>query len=105
MNKILAVLRGLVLNPPMVAFARGALEAGVMAILVYGSDATYLKDALPEEWKPFAPLAVLVLRQAEGFADKIDPAKKRRRDELRDAAEVAAEDDSVTKINHGDVVQ
>jgi hypothetical protein len=99
---LIAVLRGLVLNPLLVAFARGILEAAAMAGILFASE--YLTTAELGDFKMYAPLAVLFLRQLEGVVDKIDPAKQRRRDELRDAAQAAAIDESATKINVGDVV-
>ena len=82
---MLNVLRGLVLNPLLVAFARGAVEAAVMAALLYAGDATVLEGVVPEEMKMWVPLIVLALRQLEGVADKIDPDKQRRRDVIRAA--------------------
>jgi hypothetical protein len=100
---IVAILRGLVLKPKLVAFARGLLEtAGFAALLVIGEG---LASAdVPDELQPFLPLVVLGLRFAEGVWDSVDPAKQRRRAELAEAAEIAANDDTVTKINDGDVV-
>jgi hypothetical protein len=101
---VIAVLRGLVLNPLLVAFARGLLEAAGMAALLVASDYV-ASDALPDEYKMYVPLVQLGFRMVEGAWDKVDPAKQRRRDELRDAASLAKVNDSLTSINRGDVVE
>lgn len=81
---MLKVLRGLVLNPTLVAFARGVAEAAAMAALFVAIE--FFSDAnLPDELKTWAPLALFVLRQGEGLIDQIDPAKARRRDVLRES--------------------
>ena len=100
---IVAVFRGLVLNPLLVSFARGTAEAAAMAAILVGYEALASKD-LPAEIQPFAFLGVLGLRMVEGFADKIDPAKQRRRDALREegkVSEVTAGANSA--LNPGDV--
>ena len=98
------VFRGLVLNPLLVAFARGSAEAFVMGVLLIISDATYLEGVLPDELMAFIPLIVLTLRQAEGVADKLDPAKQRRRDALREGAVEAEVSGGTTgPLNPGDV--
>jgi hypothetical protein len=97
---IVAILRGLVLNPLLVAFARGLLEAAAMAALLFAAD--YVTGGhLPEEYKLFGPMILLALRQIEGVADKIDPAKQRRRDALREEARFA--DTDLTPLEPGDV--
>ncbi len=65
-----------------VGFARGALEAVVfgglaaLALFVTNADLTVL--GLSEESIPIAVALFLIgIRTAEGFADQIDPAKKR----------------------------
>ncbi len=100
---ILQVLRGLILNPVLVSMARGVLEAAAMAGILALSDAM-ASGNLPDEYKMWVPLGTLGLRVVEGLADKIDPAKKRRRDTLREAA-VASEitGGSMTVLNPGDV--
>lgn len=89
---VIAVLRGLVLNPRLVAFARGLVEAAVMGALVIAGDMLVSGDGIPDEYRFLVPLATLTVRFLEGHADAIDPAKKRRRDTLREegaAAEVS----------------
>lgn len=81
-----ATLRGLVLNPLLVAFARGLAESAAMAAILFGADFV-ASDSLPDEYKLFVPIATLAIRQLEGVVDKIDPAKQRRRDVLRDHGE------------------
>lgn len=105
MTNILNVLRGLVLNPRLVAFARGSLEAFAMGLILIFSDATWLGEQLPEILKPLIPMIVLGMRMVEGHADAIDPAKQRRRDALREEA-AAAEitDGQAGPLNPGDVV-
>ena len=84
------VLRGLVLNPLLVAFARGLAEALAFTAIAFGIE--FFSDAnLSDQLQMWAPLAILLLRQAEGVADKIDPAKQRRRDVLRDAPQTDAD--------------
>lgn len=90
---IIAILRGLVLNPRLVAGARGLLEAGIMAVILLASDATFLNSTLPDGLHALIPTIVLALRFAEGHMDAIDPSKQRRRDALRQegaAAEITA---------------
>lgn len=97
-----ATLRGLVLNPVLVAFVRSVVEAMVMAALLVGYEFV-AGGNLDDGLQMWAPLVLLLIRNAEGLADKIDPAKQRRRDELRQAAAVAEVDDGITVINRGDV--
>ena len=99
---IVAILRGLVLNPLLVAFARGTLEAAGMAAILVASDMV-ASDALPDEYKMFVPLAQLGFRMAEGAWDKIDPAKQRRRDALREEAAYAEAEDTFSPLKAGDV--
>ena len=97
---IVAVLRGLVLNPLLVAFARGLLESAGMAAILFASD--YIaSDALPNEYKAFVPLGTLGLRMLEGIWDRVDPAKQRRRDALREEAVFA--ESPASKLEPGDV--
>lgn len=94
--KIIAVLRGLVLNPLLVGFARDVLESAAMAAILLASDATFLDGVVPESLKVYIPLIVMALRTTEAAADKIDPAKQRRRDALREA-------DTTGPLQPGDV--
>lgn len=97
---IIAILRGLVLNPLLVSFARGLVESAAMAGILFASD--YLaSDALPDEYKALVPVGTLGLRVLEGVFDKIDPAKQRRRDALRQDAVMA--DTDLTVLEPGDV--
>ncbi len=78
------VLRGLILNPVLVGFARGLAEAALMAAIMFGIE--YFSDAnLPDKFQLLAPFVLFALRQGEGIVDKIDPAKQRRRDVLRES--------------------
>lgn len=105
MNAVLNVFRGLVLNPRLVAFARGSAEAFVMGLILILSDATWLGEQLPEILKPLIPMIVLGLRMVEGHADAIDPAKQRRRDALRgEAATAEITGGAAGPLNPGDVV-
>lgn len=98
-----AVFRGLILNPLLVAFARGIAEAAAFAAILTATELVVAGN-LPDYLQPYGALIVLGLRQLEGVADKIDPAKQRRRDELREAANIANNvDDQLTVINYGDV--
>jgi hypothetical protein len=103
LDHIIATLRGLTLQPKLIGFARGTLEAMVFAAISVGYEALASND-LPDEIQPFAFILVIGLRTLEGVSDSIDPAKARRRAELADAAEVADNDPSLTKIDPGDVV-
>lgn len=99
---VITVLRGLVLNPLLVAFARGILEAIAMAGLLFASE--WLTTADVGEFKLYVPLAVLALRQLEGVFDKIDPSKQRRRDALREEGKVAEVTGGANSaLNPGDV--
>lgn len=98
---ILDVLRGLVLNPVLTAFARGLLEA--VAFLVLYSVADYVVT-LPD----INPLILVALptlvRTGEGVVDKIDSAKQRQRDALRqEAAFAEAVGHEASALNAGDV--
>lgn len=83
---VIAILRGLVLNPRLVAFARGLVEAAVMGALVIAGDMLVSGDGIPDEYRFLVPIATLVIRFMEGHADAIDPSKQRRRDALRESA-------------------
>jgi hypothetical protein len=71
---ILALLRGLDIPPAFVALARGALEAGLMAgaveLLVL-----FQQTSWNATW--WAPVVWIIIRQAEGIIDHIDPEKNR----------------------------
>lgn len=76
MKRLWALLRGVDIPPVVVGFARGVLEAAVMAGLIeigviIGQIDWGDKTAL-------VPVAWWVLRTGEGFADHIDPQKKRQ---------------------------
>ena len=78
------ILRGLILNPVLVGFARGLAEAAAMAALLFAFEFVSGGN-LPDEMQMWVPIITLGLRQLEGIADKIDPAKQRRRDVLRES--------------------
>lgn len=62
--------------PWLVALLRGLLEAVVLAVLGWAIVA--LGEVSAGELAPFAPIAVLFLRQVEGLADqRIDPTRQR----------------------------
>lgn len=64
------------ISPTAVAFIRGAIEAAVLAVITLAI--TWLTSASVGNLAPYAPLAVLALRQLEGIVDtKIDPTKQR----------------------------
>ncbi len=68
-------VRGLGIPPVVVGVARGAVEAGVMAALIAIAEAAGGAD-----WGDRAyllPLVLVAVRTAEGWADHIDPARKR----------------------------
>lgn len=96
---MVSILRGLVLNPMLVAFARGLLEAIVLLTILSLIEFLGVTGNLPDWLQPYSGIAILALRQLEGVADQIDPAKQRRRDTLRQAAE----DPASHPIQPGDV--
>lgn len=100
---MLAVLRGLVLNPLLVAFARGLLEAAAMAAILFAGE--YVTGGnLDDGLQMWAPIILLMLRQLEGLADRIDPAKQRRRDALREEGATAEiTEGAAGPLNPGDV--
>lgn len=73
---MLSLLRGLSHAPWLVALARGIAEAVVLAILATVI-AFLTSNNVPEFLQVWAPLLIIVFRQAEGIVDQIDPAKKR----------------------------
>lgn len=80
-NKLLDILRGIVLNPVLTAFARGLLES--VAFLVLYAVADFVVT-LPDV-SPLILLAIpTIVRTGEGVIDKIDSAKQRQRDAIRD---------------------
>lgn len=102
MDNIFAALRGLTLNPVLTAFLRGLLEAVAMLVLYSVADfALTLPDL-----NPILLMALpAIIRTGEGVVDRIDPAKQRRRDALRDegaAAEITG--GAAGPLNPGDVV-
>lgn len=70
------LLRGLQAPAWIVGIARGVVEAALMGALVMAADAVQ-SGALPAEYAPFAAIAIVVIRTAEGLVDQIDPQKKR----------------------------
>lgn len=82
---ILDILRGIVLNPVLTAFARGVAEAVVFLVLYMVMDNIAAGGALADEVGQLGPFVLVGLRTLEGLADKIDTAKQRQRDAIRDA--------------------
>lgn len=83
-NYIVDVLRGIVLNPVLTAFARGLAEAVAFLILYSVADfaVAYINVNLPE-LSAFIPMLWTLVRTGEGVVDKIDTAKQRQRDAIR----------------------
>jgi hypothetical protein len=98
---IVNVLRGLVLNPVLVAFARSLAEAVVFLILY--SVADYVV-ALPDVSPLILAGLPIVIRTAEGVVDKIDPAKQRRRDVLRSSPITDENGNVIESYENGDYV-
>jgi len=73
-KKLLALLRGLDFTPIAVSLARGVLEAAVMAGLVEVL-VLFQQTEWADAW--WAVVVVYGIRQVEGVADHIDPAKNR----------------------------
>lgn len=72
----MSILRGVRFPPVLVGFARGALEAAVIAVILFTLE--WLNAADSPEWaKAAAPLAALAWRFSEGYVDQIDPKKSR----------------------------
>jgi hypothetical protein len=64
------------ISPWLVAFLRGAAEAALLAVVAVAI--TALSEVTAGDLAPYAPFAVLLLRQAEGVIDqKVDPTKQR----------------------------
>lgn len=82
---ILDILRGIVLNPVLTAFARGALEGAVFLVLYMIMDGVVAGGALADEVGQFGPFILLAGRTVEGLVDKIDTAKQRQRDAVRES--------------------
>ena len=68
-------LRGIGVPAWLVGLARGVVEAVALAVLLVLIQ--WLEVADLGDYAALAPLAILGLRTAEGFADNIDPSKKR----------------------------
>ena len=83
---ILDVLRGIVLNPVLTAFARGVLEAVAFVVLYAVADfaVAYIGANMPE-YSMLIPLLWTMVRTGEGVVDKIDTAKQRQREAIRDS--------------------
>lgn len=95
---IIGILRGTVLNPTVTAFARGLLEAVAFLVLYAIGDFVL---TLPDV-SPLVLMALPVLiRTGEGVIDKIDSAKQRQRDALREEAKYAHTESS--PLQPGDV--
>ncbi len=70
------VLRGLGFPPALVGAARGALEAGAMAGLIFLADFFASADLDSLQW--IAPIAIFGIRQLEGIVDHIDSGTTRK---------------------------
>jgi hypothetical protein len=83
MSRIIELLRGLDLPPWVASVIRGAIEAtvlgGLAALAIFLTEIQI--DGVPDYMAAIAiGLGLKVIRVAEGAADSIDPAKKRRPD-------------------------
>jgi hypothetical protein len=85
LNRLLAILRGLVLQPKLVAAARGAVE-GLLTLLIMIVTDSATSGEIREAYPVIAPFIVIALRFLEGVVDSIDPAKERRRVALAEEA-------------------
>jgi len=74
---LIDAFRGLHLPPWVVALVRGFAEAVVFAGILFLINYLDAGD-VPDDLRVWAPILVLLLRQLEGVADQIDPAKRRR---------------------------
>lgn len=101
MSHLLDILRGIVLNPVLTAFARGLAEA--VAFLILYSVADFVLT-LPDVNPILLAALPTLIRTGEGWIDKIDAAKQRQRDTLRqeDALATAIGYDA-TALEPGDV--
>jgi hypothetical protein len=68
------------MTPAVVAFLRGAIEAAVLAAI--GVAIVALGDVTAGQLAPWSPIGLLALRQVEGLADGIDPARRRAQAEI-----------------------
>lgn len=82
MNLILDVLRGIRLNPVLTGIARGIAE-GVAFLVLYALMDAVASGQLSDQVGQFGPIILVLMRSAEGILDKIDPAKQRQRDAVR----------------------
>jgi hypothetical protein len=82
---MLKILRGLVLNPVLVSFARGIAEAMAMAGILFAGE-FLLSSNIPDQYQFLVPAGTYLLRQLEGIADAIDPMKQRRREILAESS-------------------
>ena len=82
---LLDILRGIVLNPVLTSFARGLVEAVVFLIMYTVMDAVVAGGALADEVGAAGPFILVIGRTLEGVVDKIDAAKQRQRDAVRDS--------------------
>ena len=80
MKHIIDILRGIVLNPVLTAFARGLAESVAFLILYSVADFAL---TLPDLHPLLLVAMPTIIRTAEGYVDKIDAAKQRQRDTLR----------------------
>ena len=85
LKTLLDVLRGIVLNPVLTAFARGLAEAVAFLVLYTVMDNVAAGGALADEVGQLGPFILLGMRTLEGLVDKIDAAKQRQRDAVRDS--------------------
>jgi len=70
---MLDLIRGLHTPPWVVGFARGALEAGLMALV--GAVALYIVE--DPRFVVIGPVVIWIERFLEGLIDQIDKSKKR----------------------------
>lgn len=91
LTKILDVLRGIVLSPLLTGLARSVAEAAVMAGLLVGYEFVSGGN-LPDDLQTWSPILLILIRNAEALADKIDPAKQRQRDAVREDPEAPGYD-------------
>ncbi len=96
------VLRGIVLNPVLTAFARGTAEAAVFLILYSVMDAV-ASGQLADQVGQAGPFILIVGRTLEGVVDKIDTAKQRQRDAIRSDPDAPGYDlDEPTAADYGE---
>jgi hypothetical protein len=73
------VLHGVGFPPVLVGLARGLAEAMVLAAL--GAAAVFIADADLGDKAWLGPIIWAGIRTAEGWADQIDPTKRRREED------------------------